>query len=149
MISDDTKETNTAVKDVQLTNDKVATTMEALPASVKESATKYCDALLSQATAAAVTMPTSPSPQPTPQNPEIAKMIAQQEILLRQMLLDYPKDSDSTLYPNALSTKELITTAILATKPTNPEHCKVKAIQQLTNGGIVIELATPAGVNWL
>jgi hypothetical protein len=146
-ISADIKGTNTTVKEIQSTNDRVANTMEALPASVEESATKYRDALLSQHTATSNATP--PTTQTTPQNPETAKMIAQQEILLRQILLDYPKDSDSTLYPNATTTKELINSAIKATNPDNLAHCEVKAVQHLTNGGIVIELATPAGVNWI
>jgi hypothetical protein len=147
-ISIDIKGTNTTVKEIQLMNDKVATTMKALPASVEESATKYRDALLSQATAAASTATPTPA-QTTPQNPEAAKMIAQQEILLRQMLLDFPKDYDSQLHPSLTASKELITSAILATNPTNLEHCEMKAVQQLANGGIIIELATPAGVNWI
>jgi hypothetical protein len=147
-ISIDIKGTNTTVKEIQSTNNKVATTMEALPASVEESATKYRDALLLQATAAALIATPTPT-QTTPLNPEAAKMIAQQEILLHQMLIDFPKNSDPKLYPSATASKDLITTAIMATNPTNPEHCEVKAVQHLANGGIVVELATPAGVNWV
>jgi hypothetical protein len=147
-LTEETKATLAVVKDIQATNAKMTTTIEAIPAGAEESANRYCNALLADRPP----LPPIPTTQETsapPPTMEAAKMAAQQEVHAWQLLIDYPRTTDPTTLPSLTAAKELIEKAITATNPEDENTCAVKAVQHLKNGGIIVELATPTGVNWL
>jgi hypothetical protein len=141
-MSKSSKAASEALAELKQVQAAMSERVEAIPAVVEKSSNTFRNALLAQPAASAKQSPTTAIPQ----TEEAARIMAKYAVQDRQILVDFPKDTDADLRPNLTTTKELATKAVKATEILTTLPTEVVSVNVMNNGGVLIELATTEAV---